>query len=178
MTCIIGLEHDSKIYLGADSASSEGGRVRENRLPKVFERDAFLIGYTTSFRMGQILWQYLDVRAQGENETDNAYIICGFVEAARECFKEHGYATVENGHEEGGQFLVGHKGKLYQIGSGYGVTRVADGFNAVGCGSSYALAAMKALNLVSPITRIRRSLEIAAHFSAGVKRPFLVLQLP
>jgi len=180
MTCIIGLEHEGNIYIGADSAAVSGFEVQATMLPKVFQRDVFLIGHTTSFRMGQLLWQHLKVRAQHDEESDSTYIICGLVEAVRECLKEHGYAKVDSNVEEGGCFLVGHKDKLYRVNSDYGVFRCADGFDAVGCGEAYALGAMKALALLGscgPARLIHESLEIAAHFSGGVIGPFTILEL-
>lgn len=180
MTCIIGLEHDGEVYIGADSAAVAGGEVQATMLPKVFQRDVFLIGYTTSFRMGQLLWQHLDVRAQHDEEEDSTYIICGFVEAVRKCLKEHGYAKVNSNEEEGGSFLLGHKEKLYHVNSDYGITRCADRFDAVGCGGAYALGAMQTTSAFggqSPTSRILEALDIAAHFSSGVIGPFTVLKL-
>ena len=178
MTCIVGLEHQDAVYIGADSAASAGWDIRETLMPKVFQRDAFLIGYTTSFRMGQLLWQHLEVRARHDDEDDVAYMICGFVEAVRECLKSHGYAKVDNNVEEGGRFLVGFGGQLFQVQADYSILRTADGFDAVGCGRSYALAAMKALSNMEPVERVRGALEIAAYFSNGVAGPFTVLKMP
>lgn len=177
MTCIIGLEHNGTAYVGADSSVAEGWTVRESLLPKVFQRDVFLIGSTGSIRLNQLLWQHLDVRAQHEDENDSTYIVCGFIEAVRGCLKTHGYAKVDSNVEEGGFFLVGHRGKVYRVSNSYGISRVADGYTAVGCGAEYALGAMKALVSLEPVERIRQSLAIAEHFSGGVIGPFTVLEL-
>jgi len=180
VTCIIGLEHGGTVYIGADSAAVAGGEIQATLLPKVFQRGVFLIGYTTSFRMGQLLWQHLNVRAQHDEETDEAYIICGLVEAVRACLKDHGYAEVASNVETGSTFLVGHKNKLYRVSGDYGVIRCADGFDAVGCGEEYALGAMKALSLIGldgPATSISQCLGIAEHFSTGVIGPWIVLEL-
>ena len=64
MTCIIGLVADGRVYLGGDSAAVHGWTRRRTRLRKVFRKGPFLVGYTTSFRMGQLLeHQLLQVRA-------------------------------------------------------------------------------------------------------------------
>ena len=60
MTCIVGLEHDGKVYMGGDSAAVGGMDVYPSRIPKVFQAGRYLIGYTTSFRMGQLLQYGLD----------------------------------------------------------------------------------------------------------------------
>ena len=177
MTCIIGLEHEGEVYIGADSAAVAGWDVSETLLPKVFQRGDFLVGYTTSFRMGQILEQHLDVRERHDLETETSYIISGVIEAVRKCLKAHGFAKVDNNTEEGGCFLVGYRGKLYRVNDDYGVTRHATGFDALGCGMDYALGAMAALADIEPMARLQGSLEIAAHFSGAVMAPFTILKL-
>ena len=177
MTCIIGLEHNGKVYIGADSASASGWQVLETRLPKVFLRGEIVIGYTTSFRMGQILQHHLEVRPQEEGETDDAFVVCVFIEAVRECLKKHGFTKIENNVEEGGFFLVGYRGILYKIADDFQANSMAGGFSAIGCGEKYALGAMQALEHLPPRKRIMKALKIAAHFSGGVRGPFNVRKL-
>lgn len=182
MTCIIGLAHEGTVYIGADSASGTDGtwEVRATKVPKVFRLGDFLIGYTTSFRMGQILHYHLEVRPQ-ESEGDNlSYMVRVFIPAVRACLKEHGFSKIENNQEEGGFFLVGYRGRLYSIASDFQVNEMADGLDALGCGREYALGAMMAFESegIPPPERIFRSLAIAACFSGGVIGPFRVLQMP
>lgn len=55
MTCVVGLVDKGTVYIGVDSAAVQGWTRRKSRVAKVFHRGPFLIGYTTSFRMGQLL---------------------------------------------------------------------------------------------------------------------------
>jgi len=174
MTCIVGVAEGGKAYIGADSASVAGWQVRATGLRKVFRRQQFVIGYTGSFRMGQILQHHLTVEPQ-KSEPDEAYMVRTFIEAVRDCLKEHGFAEVENNVEKGGTFLVGYNGIVYDIDSDFQVNHFADGFTAVGCGNEYALGALKALETLPPKERILRSLEISAHFCGAVTGPFLVV---
>lgn len=172
MTCIIGLIHDGRVYMGADSMSASGWDARTTKLKKVFRlKGKFLIGYTTSFRMGQLLEHRLEVAAQN-GEDDMAYMVTVFVEAVRSLLKDNGFSKVDNNKETGGQFLVGYNGRLYLVDSDFQVNEHADGFDACGCGQDYALAAMKALEDLPPRERIKRALEIVASFSNGVQGPF------
>lgn len=41
MTCIIGLVHEKKVYMGADSAADAGSQIRATALPKVFGLGVF-----------------------------------------------------------------------------------------------------------------------------------------
>ncbi len=174
MTCIVGIAEQGHVHIGADSASVEGWTVRETKLPKVFRLDQFIIGYTTSFRMGQIIQHHLAVSPQ-EEESDSRYMVVTFAEAVRMCLKEYGFASIENNKEEGGVFLVGYKDHLYCMIDDYQVNENADGIDACGSGREYAMGAMKALATVPSEIRIRQSLEIAAYFSGGVIPPFHIL---
>jgi ATP-dependent protease HslVU (ClpYQ) peptidase subunit len=178
MTCIIGLAHKGHVYVGADSASVGGQEIRVTKLPKAFRKGDFLIGYTGSFRMGQILQHHLEVRPQFASETDDQYLVCTFAEAVRSCLKEHGFAQIKDNQEEiDGRFLVGYKGRLYYFDRDFQVNEHADSIDTCGCGREYALGAMKALEHLPPQERISKSLEIAAYFSNSVSGPFHVLEM-
>jgi ATP-dependent protease HslVU (ClpYQ) peptidase subunit len=143
-------------------------------VPKVFRRGRFLIGYTTSFRMGQLLEHYLVVPPQHSDESDSHYMVTKFVEAVRKLLKEKGFTKIEANSEKGGQFLVGYNGTLYSIQSDFQVGQTSEGLDAVGSGAEFALGAMKALSKLSPSRRVKRALEISAHFNMGVCGPFYV----
>jgi len=175
MTCIVGLEHEGKVYIGADSmAATNGWDQLTVSSPKVFKKDDFLIGYTTSFRMGQILKHHLKVNIHSEEMLDEEYMVTEFIESVRTCLKEKGFSEINNNKEDGGNFLVGYHGKLYEIGSDYQINRWREGIASCGCGADFAKAVVKVLGDRPPMERIRRALEIADYFSAGVKPPFQI----
>lgn len=182
MTCIVGLVQRGTVYIGADAASVSGWTSRVTKLPKVFRRGPFLIGYTTSFRMGQLLEHALEVppqvtRGRGVEHDDLRYMVTVFAESVRQLLKDRGMAKVEANTESGGQFLVGYRGRLYSVQADFQVNEMADGFDAVGSGAEFALGAMLALKGTPPVARIRRALEISAHFNMGVCPPFVVRSL-
>lgn len=51
MTCIVGLEHNGRVYIGADSAGVSGWDLTVRADKKVFRNGSFLFGFTDSFRM-------------------------------------------------------------------------------------------------------------------------------
>jgi hypothetical protein len=55
MTCIVGIVENGKVYMGGDAAGVNGYSVRVRKDPKLFKVGEFLFGYTSSFRMGQLL---------------------------------------------------------------------------------------------------------------------------
>ena len=173
MTCVIGLKHGGRVYIGADSAAVQGWSVRPSNVPKLFRNGPFLIAYTTSFRMGQLLQYELDVPKQEVND-DRKFMVTKFAESVRKLLKERGFAKVESNSEKGGQFLVGYRSALYTIHNDFQVAEVAEGLDSLGSGSDYALGAMRALDKSPPARRIKKALEIAAHFNMGVCAPFHV----
>jgi len=179
MTCIVGLVSDGHVYMGADSASVSLNQLtcRPTRIRKLFRRGPFLIGYTTSFRMGQLLEHWLEVPEQSSSQSDQEYMVKEFVEAARELLKKKGFSTVDSNVESGGTFLVGYHGCLYTMHEDFQIGAMADDFDSVGCGYQFALGALAASPHLKPQNRIRKALEVAAHFSAGVTGPFHVKRL-
>jgi 20S proteasome alpha/beta subunit len=55
MTCIVGIVHEGKVYLGADSAGSTNDFIATRKEPKAFKINNFGFAYTSSFRMGDLL---------------------------------------------------------------------------------------------------------------------------
>lgn len=174
MTCIVGLEANGRVYIGGDSSSASGWSVDASRLRKVFRSGDFLIGCTGTWRMTQLLQFSLDVRLQEDNEDDLQYMVLGFIEAVRKCFKEGGFAKVENEQEEGGKFLVGFNGKIYTVEQNFQVCSSSDGFCAIGCGDDFALGNLWATRGMAPEKRVLIALEAAGHFSGGVCPPYYI----
>src|SRR5208282_1259162 len=94
MTCIVGIIEKDIIYIGADSAGADSSFYRELRKDKkVFIREPFIFGFTTSFRMGQLLMfdSRFGVRKQKNNEDDYMFMIDAFIPAVIHLFKEGGF---------------------------------------------------------------------------------------
>lgn len=168
------MAHNGTVYIGGDSIASDGYSRNIMTQRKVFRVGEFLIGYTTSFRMGQLLEHQLDVRQPEEHEIALHYMISGFADAVRRLFKDNGFSEVNNNQERGGAFLVGYRGKLYLVQSDFSVLEYSSGIAACGAGEAYALGAMLALEALEPEDRIIRSLEVSAELCALVSQPFYV----
>lgn len=176
MTCIVGIEHEGKVYLGGDSAAADTNFEIQDRLDeKVFVNGDFVMGFTTSFRMGQILRYAFTPPEHMPSKDDMSYMVVDFIDGIRSSFKEKGYIGREEGTtaESGGTFLVGYKNSLYYIEDDFQVARLGDGFSAVGCGAKIALGSLYSTqDMIDPIARLELALKAAAHFSAGVRAPF------
>ncbi len=181
MTCIVGLEHKGAVYIGGDSAAVAEYEIRKTALRKVFKKDGLIIGYTSSFRMGQLL-QYEMKLDKIPKKVNMEYMNCRFIPAVRKCLRDGGYLKVDDNVEEGGQFLVGLRGQLYEIDSDFQVNKFRDGMATIGCGSQYALGSLqtskycyKMLNVKDgTIERIKTALKVASQFSSAVCPPFVI----
>jgi len=174
---VVGLVDNGNVYIGVDSAAVKGYETRVLLGPKkIFRAGEFLIGFTTSFRMGQILEHHLSVRPQGD-ESDFAYMVTAFAEGVRDSLKDHGYSEIDNNRESGGTLLVGYRGHLYKTTMEFAILEGRDGFDAIGCGEDYALGVLYVLGELSPEARITAGLEAAAYFSGNVCPPFYSMSL-
>ena len=180
MTCIVGLVEDGVVYMGGDSAAVGGLSIETRADPKVFARDGVIVGYTSSFRMGQLLQYALQIPEQSARQNDIAYLVTTFADAVRALYRDRGFMGKANEREDGGTFLLGYRGSLYKIGDDFQIGRVAHPYDAVGCGGDIALGALYATAGcgLAPERRIRLALEAACEFSAGVRAPFYVTSLP
>ena len=180
MTCIAAIKHEGLVYVAGDSAGVSGASLslQMRRDGKVWAKDGFVFGFTSSFRMGQLLRYKFKPPTHHADVDAYEYMVSDFVEEVRVCLKKGGYARIKDNSEEGGTFIVGYKGEIYIIEDDYQVGMLCDDYMAVGCGHAYAKGAMYALrnNTGSPKMKLEVALEAAERHSAGVRAPFIQVQ--
>ena len=177
MTAIAGIVEDGKVWIGGDSAGVGGLSMSTRTDPKVFINEEFVFGYTSSFRMGQLLEHEFTPPTPFEKEHGMSYMVKRFVPAVKATLKAGGYQTNENGRDQGGTFLVGYRGELYEIECDYQVARVRQAYHACGCGQDLVLGSLHSTNEfeLTPEMRITMALDAAVEFSAAVRGPFSIL---
>lgn len=175
MTCIVGIEHAGRVTIGGDSAGISGLDITIRADTKVFRTGAYVMGFTTSYRMGQILRYRLNPRKPDGRNVDR-FMATAFVDSVRKCLKEYGWMGEDDHRDSGGTFLVGVGGHLYAIHSDFQIERAADGYNAVGCGQGLALGSLHTTSELDMEAddRVARALTAAAHHSAGVCAPYII----
>ena len=175
MTCIVGLVHKGHVFLGGDSAGVDGHyrlTVRADR--KVFRNGDFIMGFTSSFRMGQLLAFKFSPPKPRTGVDTMSYMVTDFIDAARALMKDGGFARMKDSAEEGGTFLVGYSGRLFHISNDFQVGESTHGFDACGCGDEIALGSLRSTRTwTDPTARLKEALESAEMFSAGVRGPFV-----
>ena len=185
MTCIVGWTNGKNVWMGCDSAGVGGGydlSIRSDK--KIFIRDEMIYGFTSSFRMGQILRSCFSRPEQSSKKDDYDYLCSDYIDALIDCMKKKGFAKIDDGVVEGGTFLLGYKGNLYIIESDFQVGKVYLPFNSIGCGSKYALGYMwsyRDFNQTFTKDSVEGILDSALlcseQLSAGVRGPFHFLKL-
>jgi len=178
MTCIAGwIDKNKDIYLGGDSAGSTDVALDVRKDAKVWKKGEMVFGFTSSFRMGQLLMFKLVIPEHSKKISDFEYMCTLFIDKVIRCLKNNGYAKVANNVEEGGEFLVGYRGKIYHIYSDFQVAMNSYNYDSCGSGRRYAMGSMATNNSKSPKSIIFKALEVAEKFSPAVRRPFKILKL-
>lgn len=179
MTCVAGLiGADGAVWMGGDSAGVSDWDLMVRKDPKVFRLGDALVGFSTSFRMGQLV-QYGLVLPPYDSSTDLfGYMVSEVVGALRKILREGGFLKKTEDREEGGIFLVALRGRLFRIDSDLQVGETTSGYDAIGCGAPYAIGALHAMEATGPddpCKRLTMALEIAEAHSAGVRGPYHIL---
>ncbi len=178
MTCIVGVEHRGRVWIGGDSAGTASNmhqRVRKD--PKVIVRGEYIMGFCGSFRLGDLLKHTLTLPVPTRGTDVVAFMVNNFVTSLRECLDEENKNIVGSEEKLQPYFLVGLRGKLFNIQGDYQIGQPAAGFDAVGSGADIAIGAMHASsNLLGPERRIKRALEASALNNAAVRPPFVILK--
>lgn len=177
MTCIVALKGmNGSIIMGADSLGV-GGLSKMNRVdPKIYRVGKMLIGFTSSYRMGQILGYSFNPPEHRKKLSIEKYMNTLFIDEVRSALKKGGYARKYHDEEAGGTFLVAYKGRIFEIENDFQVGERTEDYNAVGCGADLALGSLYTsvrVDVINPEERVIMALESAAAFSAGVGGPFL-----
>ena len=174
MTCVVGLIEKDRIWMGADSAGVAGYDLTIRKDPKIFKVQNMLIGFTTSFRMGQLLGLSFKPPKHNPKIDTYKYMVTDFIDEVRRCLISGGYIEIKDHKETGGIFLVAYHGRLFKIDSDFQVGEEVKNFATCGCGEDFATGALYATVGMKPKTRILNALQIAEMGSAGVRGPFLI----
>lgn len=149
MTCILAfIDNDGVGHMAGDSSGFDPTYHSKLELTtaKIFKKSEFIIGYTTSFRMGQIIQHSFDPPClQNVGNTDQEmmkYMVVDFVSKLRSCYESNNYIN-DSKIPKSGNILVIVRGRLYEISSDWSVFNTPSNINAVGSGAFQAIAAFK-----------------------------------
>ena len=179
MSCVVAMAKGDVVWMGADSAASDGEDIVVLQNPKVFMNGPLLIGAVGSLRMTQLLQHRLEVprhlpQADWGGDIMH-YLTVDLVDAVRKAFGAGGYSVNQEDPASGGIFLVGFKGRTFRFENDLQVFERRGGYEAIGCGSPYALGALAAFPVMHAKDKVRIALAVSATFAAHVRPPFVIV---
>ena len=146
MTCIVGIEHEGVVYLGADSLSGNGYTSDSIAEAKCFRSGDYVIGVAGSWRVMDLV-RYLQLPEPPKYAT-HRYVTNTLVPIIRKTLLRGGIQPGPKGpHGEadpdsGPSMLLGFRGRLFRIETDYCVLRSKTGYATIGSGEPVALGSL------------------------------------
>jgi hypothetical protein len=185
MTAIAAWVADGRVWIGGDSAAVSNWVLDLAATPKVFALGPMVIGYTSSFRMGQAIQHRLSLPPGLDAALEDVTLLdrwmaVDFSDAVRSVMRDIGYLKVENARESSGVFIVGIRGHLYEADDDLHVRRTPRRYASCGCGREATNGALHAWSLIDsdedPEFIITTALAAAEAGCIGVRGPFHIIQ--
>jgi len=180
MTVIIGLEQDDKVYIGGDGVASAGSLTNKITNPKVFIKKPMIIGFCHSLRMGQLLRYSLKIPPHPHGKDAFDYLTTNFISAVQSVLAKNGFFDLDPAKIMSCfPFLVGYRGKIYEVNGDFGFIKYEKKYCAIGAGTELALGSLHSTETLikNPEKRIIMALEAASSFEASVGPPFTIVKL-
>lgn len=174
MTCIVGIAHEGKVYIGGDSMGSTTTRQVIRKDEKVFQIEDMLFGFCASYRVGQLVRYFFKKPAHSHKVGMEQYMHQLVVPEIRRILDEHGSQHKKDDVEQSlGTFLIGYRGRLFEMDYDYQIGEPAAGYEAIGSGASVAIGSLYSTT-GDPEKRIVTALEAAALHARGVGAPWVI----
>lgn len=182
MTAVVGLVAGKKIWMGGDAAATCTSTLSQTLVkdPKVFVSGDMLLGFSGSFRLGQLLRYSYTPPEHPEDLDDISYLNTLWLDAVRTCLKDGGFTRVEDSTETApdSSLLIGYHGKLYVMEADFNILEPAHPYAAIGSSGDFALGSLsttcKLNKRLSPKKKIETALHVASDFSASCRPPYTI----
>ena len=176
MTCVAGLIYNNKVYMACDSGASDegGGTIYKRRDAKVFMVDDYIIGFSNSFRMGQILQHDFTPPKPSKRNLERTMSI-DFVDRVLESLARNNF-VIDKDADNVCDLVIGVYGRLFVMDTDFSIGEYYDKYFAIGSGSQFALGSLYSTkSMKDPRARLEKALEAAAEYTMSVSAPFLYL---
>lgn len=175
MTCIVGVAHEDKVYIGGDRGGSDGSSIVSLASPKVYIRDEWIFGYAGSIGIGQIM-QIIDIPILKEDDDPFMVLRMDMVDAFKSMLEHNGISITEDNETD---ILIGCRGRLFEFSpSDWSVAEIKE--TAIGSGGNFALGSLHTTSqfeAASPIYRIEQALNAATTYSPTCQQPIDILYI-
>lgn len=182
MTCVVGLVHEGKVFMGADAAinSADSWLQPQSMRPKIWKDGRILLGVGGKQRISQLMQQFRAPAITGDafDYLQNEYIpkLISYLDAAR---------VIKNNEDDGmicmdATILIGFLGRQFKIDSSFAITEYPD-YAAIGANAEVALGVLWVFRMHEtasiPTDVIEYALTAVHHHCASVRRPFTILEI-
>ena len=177
MTCILGIEHEGKVWIGSDSFLGTDTTRDVMDRPKWFWKGPLLLAYSGDCRSAQVIEHSPNFRVFRKSDTEDSYLITVVAEGIRKRLgRVAAVKTTQSVESSQAEFIMAFRGKLYTVQEDLSIIRSKHGYVASGAGQEFALGALAALyGDVAPEECMRRALEAAGKHSSQVCAPYHVI---
>lgn len=156
MTCIAGCEtKQGQVWLAGESELADENERSMLSRPKVWVRDGLVWGMSGASRPADLIRYSMRTPKLPRSRTSEStarYVIVELVDAVSAIHTADGVDDLSEWAA-----LVGVRGELWMLDSdGLQAERMAEGYSAIGCGSTAALVGMAATVGLSPRVRLNR----------------------
>lgn len=182
MTCIVALRVPNLcVWVGGDSGAFKEDEITQRVNEKVFYNGEFLIGFSGSFRVGQLIRYSFSPPPVLDPENIMKYFVVDFVDSLKDCLRAKGNLKTNESGEECHEcdIVVAYKDKVVSIESDFNVGDPFDEYVSIGSGALYALGALSALdglNEITPEQKVLKALIASEKYSPSVMQPFSCLR--
>jgi ATP-dependent protease HslVU (ClpYQ) peptidase subunit len=179
MTCIVAFRDEKEnIIIAGDKMGSDSYSKMIVKEPKVFINGDFAIGYTDSFRMGQLLKHvWVPPERKMEQETDN-YLYADVTKSLRGLFKDNGFGDDDN--NEFGAFIMVYEDRILEMQGEMSLLEHETDIVSVGAGCYHATAALQVLlEYDSEVEEVLdKTFEVVAYNIVSVSQEYDLITVP
>ncbi len=174
VTCTVAYREGDVVFVGSDSAASNDNFSLSRNDRKVFRIGQYVIGFSGSFRAGQVL-NYCFSPSEMEGDP-KSHMIKVFIPEMKDALICGGFDLSK---EIESSFIVAIRNNIFEIEADFQCSTPMNHYAAIGSGSSFAMGAFFAcgINGIKDYKRnITAALRAASKFSGSVKPPFYCLK--
>ena len=177
MTAVVGYTDGNRTWIGADSLATASTMSKAVSVsPKVFRSGSVIVGFSDSFRVGQILIHQFQM-PQLLKATDAGTWVCRqFIPCLWDTLL--GYDLIHDNLMDS-ELLIGLRGRLFEVSPDFGVHEYDCAYTAVGSGGDLCKGVMYATegSQLKPPQRLKMALRAAQKFNCSVGEPFSVISV-
>jgi ATP-dependent protease HslVU (ClpYQ) peptidase subunit len=176
MTCIIAYKDEKNdIYLAGDKMGSNSFTGQTVKEPKVFWKGDFRIGYTTSFRMGQILKHVWTPPQRKVDQNTDSYLYVDVVNSLKRCFIDNGFGNKDKNNY--GTFIMCYEDRMIEVQDELSLLESDRNVVSVGSGTYHATASVLAFSQYEKDVKkiFKKTYEIVGDCIVSVSKEFDLL---